>query len=117
VAVVAVLRTAPAPDAIGASGLRSDIHAWLLISYHADALTVTEPVANWTVSPLATPVMLLVRAPWSHRSGVAAVSQISMDVIVAQEPVALHDTALLLVCDPAEAVPNAVDPRVEPPAV
>ena len=42
------------------------------------------PAANWTVSPLATPVMEEVSAPCRYRSGVPAVSQISMDGTVVQ---------------------------------
>lgn len=85
--------------------------------YQAEALMVTDPTANCTVSPFATPVMLDVRAPCSQRSGVPAVSQISMDVIVVQDPVALQETALLLVCCPADGDPNPEDPNEDPPAV
>jgi len=77
---------------------------------------LTEPTANCTVSPFATPVMLLVSAPWSHRSGVAAESQISMVVMVDHEPVADQDTALLLVCCPADGAANAEDPSEDPSA-
>lgn len=84
--------------------------------YHAEAFMVMLPTANWTVSPLATPVMLEVSAPWSHRSGVPAESQTSIAVTVVQEPVADQDTELLLVCCPADGAPNADDPRDDPPA-
>lgn len=84
---------------------------------HAELFIVRLPAANCTVSPLATPVILDVSAPWSQRSGVAAESQISIAVTVDHVPVADQDTELLLVCCPAEGAANPEEPREDPPAV
>ena len=93
-----------------AAGARPDVF------YQAEALIVTDPTANWTVSPLATPVMDEVSAPWSQRSGVAAESHISIAVTVVQDPVADQETALLLVCWPPDGAANPEEPREDPPA-
>src|ERR1700679_4173669 len=73
--------------------------------------------ANWTVSPLTTPVMLLVSAPCSQRSGVPAVSQISMAVIVGQVPVADQLTELLFDWVPPDGAAQNVVPSVAPSSV
>lgn len=53
-------------------------------------------------------------APCSHRSGVPAVSQISMDVTVPHVPVDVHVGVLLDAFTPDALTPNVI---VVPPAV
>jgi hypothetical protein len=77
-------------------------------------LSVIAPVANCTVSPLATPVMLADSAPWNHLSGVPAVSHISIAVMVDQEPVAVQEGALEEAVVPEEFAPKVT---AVPPAV
>ena len=68
------------------------------------------------VSPLTTPVML-VMLPCNQRSGVPALSQISMPSTVHQVSVAAHVTRFDLAVTPAVGAANADDPMPAPPAV
>src|ERR1035441_566435 len=95
-------------DAPASYSLSISIYAIYL--YQLPAFKVMAPAANWTVSPFATPVMDEVSAPCSQRSAVAAASQISMDGLAGQVPVAFHDTALLLTCTPADGAAQNVAP-------